>query len=155
MPQRQEREYPNTDVHEIVEDGDVIPVLGGLRVIHTPGHTPGSVCLMLENPKVLFLGDSVINNITRLSRPLMWDRNKRRRLDTSLRRLRDFQAQAACFGHGPPLAEEVMIRIRSLTEKPYDVPTWRIVLKNWGTLKRFYASTRRPGHWGQPERPKP
>jgi len=27
-----------------IEDGDVLPMLGGLRVIHTPGHTPGSVC---------------------------------------------------------------------------------------------------------------
>ena len=28
-----------------IEDGDILPMLGGLRVIHTPGHTRGvSVC---------------------------------------------------------------------------------------------------------------
>ena len=28
-----------------IEDGEVLPILGGLRVVHTPGHTPGSICL--------------------------------------------------------------------------------------------------------------
>jgi glyoxylase-like metal-dependent hydrolase (beta-lactamase superfamily II) len=42
---------------EPILDGDVIPVLGGLRVIHTPGHTPGSVCLYAEQHRLLFTGD--------------------------------------------------------------------------------------------------
>ncbi|MGH2429696.1 MAG: MBL fold metallo-hydrolase [Candidatus Limnocylindria bacterium] len=42
---------------EPVEDGDVIPVLGGLRVVHTPGHTPGSICLYAERHRLLFTGD--------------------------------------------------------------------------------------------------
>lgn len=33
--------------------------IGRLRVIHTPGHTPGSVCIFDEHRKVLFTGDSV------------------------------------------------------------------------------------------------
>ena len=36
-------------------DGDVIPALGGLRVIHTPGHTPGSVCLYAEREGIVFV----------------------------------------------------------------------------------------------------
>ncbi len=40
-----------------IEDGDVLPVLGGLAVIHTPGHTPGSVCLYGARDRVLFVGD--------------------------------------------------------------------------------------------------
>lgn len=40
-----------------VEDGALLPVLGGLRVIHTPGHTPGSICLYLEGHRLLFTGD--------------------------------------------------------------------------------------------------
>lgn len=139
--------YHDTEVQETLKDGDVIPCLGGIRIIHTPGHTPGSICLLAERPQVLFLGDSVINNISRLSRPLMWDRSRRRELDESLRRLRDVHALAACFGHGPPLAEEVMLRIKGMTDRPYDMPTWRIVLKNWRTLRRWRANTRRPGHW--------
>ena len=40
-----------------VEDGDVLPMLGGLRVVHTPGHTPGSICLYAERLRILFTGD--------------------------------------------------------------------------------------------------
>ena len=40
-----------------IEDGDVLPVLGGLEVVHTPGHTPGSVCLYGARDRVLFVGD--------------------------------------------------------------------------------------------------
>jgi glyoxylase-like metal-dependent hydrolase (beta-lactamase superfamily II) len=43
-----------------IADGDVIEV-GRLRLhaIHTPGHTPGSVCFRLEGSPVLFSGDTL------------------------------------------------------------------------------------------------
>jgi glyoxylase-like metal-dependent hydrolase (beta-lactamase superfamily II) len=42
-----------------IEHGAIIPVLGGLRVVHTPGHTPGSVCLYGERDRVLLVGDAL------------------------------------------------------------------------------------------------
>ena len=148
---RVERTFPDTPVHETVEHDSVIPCMEGLRIIHSPGHTPGSICPILEKPQVLFLGDSVLNNVDRLSRPLMWDRSKRRQLDASLHSLRELEADFACFGHGPPLAEDVMNKVRGMTDRPYDLPTWRIALKNWNTLRRWRASTKKPGHWGRGE----
>ena len=146
-PPREPRRFPDTPVHETVEHGDVVPCMAGLRIIHSPGHTPGSISPLLTGPRALFLGDSVLNNIDRLSRPLMWDRSKRRQLDASLHALRDLEADLACFGHGPPLSGDVMDRVRGLTDRPYDLPTWRIALKNWNTLRRWRARSRRPGHW--------
>jgi glyoxylase-like metal-dependent hydrolase (beta-lactamase superfamily II) len=43
---------PSVDVDRVVEDGDEI---GGFKVIHTPGHTPGHVCLLYG--KYFFSGD--------------------------------------------------------------------------------------------------
>lgn len=147
-PPQQRPDIKDTPVHQTVEHGDVIPCLNGVRVLHTPGHTPGSVCLLVDGPEqTLFLGDSVINNRDRLSRPLMWDRSARRQLDASLRTLRELQAAAAAFGHGPPLTEEVMTRLRGLTDRPYDLPTWRIALRHWRTLRKFRQTNRRPGGW--------
>jgi len=40
-----------------IVEGDVIPVFGGLQVIHTPGHTPGSVSFYSGG--VLFAGDTL------------------------------------------------------------------------------------------------
>jgi glyoxylase-like metal-dependent hydrolase (beta-lactamase superfamily II) len=45
---------------QVLEDGDVLEV-GRLRleVIHTPGHTPGSVCFLLRGSPVLLSGDTL------------------------------------------------------------------------------------------------
>ena len=44
----------------LVEDGDVI-MLGNspIKVMHTPGHTNGSVCYILEDERVIFSGDTL------------------------------------------------------------------------------------------------
>ena len=140
-------DYIDTEIHQTVNHGDIIPVLGGLRILHTPGHTPGSICPVLEGRKMIFLGDSVLNNRIRLSRPLTWDKRKRKQLDVSLRSLRDEQIEHACFGHGPPLMDDAEVSIKALTERPYNIPTWRIALKHRSTLKRFRERSKQPGHW--------
>ena len=45
---------------EVLEDDSVVEV-GRLRLrtIHTPGHTPGSMCFLLEGHPVLFSGDTL------------------------------------------------------------------------------------------------
>jgi glyoxylase-like metal-dependent hydrolase (beta-lactamase superfamily II) len=46
-------------------DGDLADLPGrDLRVIHTPGHSPGHVCLYLEDSGRLFTGDHVLPKIT-------------------------------------------------------------------------------------------
>lgn len=50
---------PVTDV-EPMTDGDVLDVPGSPRVIHVPGHTPGSCALHLEDRDVLIAGDAIV-----------------------------------------------------------------------------------------------
>lgn len=40
-----------------LDDGEVTPVCGGIRVIHVPGHTDGNICLLMGDK--LFAGDTV------------------------------------------------------------------------------------------------
>jgi glyoxylase-like metal-dependent hydrolase (beta-lactamase superfamily II) len=40
-----------------IEGGAVLPLLGGLQIVHTPGHTPGSICLYAPRHRLLFTGD--------------------------------------------------------------------------------------------------
>src|SRR5829696_491220 len=46
-------------VDEHLEDGALLDLAGGTRVIFTPGHTPGHLSLYLERPKILVAGDAL------------------------------------------------------------------------------------------------
>lgn len=48
---------PTPEAASPLADGDVLPVAGGLEVVHTPGHTPGSICLYARRDRLLFVGD--------------------------------------------------------------------------------------------------
>ncbi len=124
-----------TAVELLVEDGDVIPILEGLQVIHTPGHTPGGICLFLPQRRVLFTGDMVLNNGDRLSRPLPG--RDRAGYETSLRRLAGLDFEVGCFGHGRPLLTGAGDGVRQMVARPYDRPLALIILSNWLRLLQF------------------
>ncbi|HEX5081001.1 MAG TPA: MBL fold metallo-hydrolase [Blastocatellia bacterium] len=50
---------------EAYHDGqEFVFASGSLRVTHTPGHTPGSSCLLREGSRLLLSGDTILKNIT-------------------------------------------------------------------------------------------
>lgn len=54
--------YPERRVDVSLGDGQHITVGGAeLTVLHTPGHSPGGVCLHLVSEAVLFSGDTLFN----------------------------------------------------------------------------------------------
>lgn len=57
-----EQVYPDAGPDRYHADGDVFEVAGtGLRAIHTPGHSPGSTCFLLEDEGTVFTGDTLFN----------------------------------------------------------------------------------------------
>ena len=53
------------DEISVMEDGDEFSGDGyNLKVIHTPGHSPGTCCLYESRHKVLFSGDHIIKHLT-------------------------------------------------------------------------------------------
>lgn len=48
-----------TDVDRTVVDGELLPYCGGIRVIHTPGHTPGHISLYHIKSRTLVAGDAL------------------------------------------------------------------------------------------------
>ena len=88
-------------VDEILSDGMQLPVLGGLQVLETPGHTPGHLSLFAPSLGILFCGDSMVADEEGLhgSRPgITWDAVHAR---ASERRQAALGAQIVCSGHGP------------------------------------------------------
>ena len=49
------------EVGETFTDGQVVPVAGGLEVVHTPGHSPGHAAYLHRSSGVLITGDSIFN----------------------------------------------------------------------------------------------
>jgi glyoxylase-like metal-dependent hydrolase (beta-lactamase superfamily II) len=46
------------------DNAEFVFASGALRVVHTPGHTPGSCCLFRESNRLLIAGDTILKNIT-------------------------------------------------------------------------------------------
>jgi glyoxylase-like metal-dependent hydrolase (beta-lactamase superfamily II) len=94
-----------TQVDEILSEGEVLPVLGGLRVVSTPGHTPGHISLFAPSVGVLFAGDSLTsqNGELRGSRAAYtWDPAK---AEEAVRVQAALCARIVCAGHGPVVLE--------------------------------------------------
>ena len=53
--------FGKVEVGETFQDGELLPIGGGLRVVHTPGHSPGHVSLLHEPTGVLITGDAIFN----------------------------------------------------------------------------------------------
>ena len=113
-----------TPVARLVEDGEVLPALGGVRVIHTPGHTPGSVCYLLEDRSLLFSGDTAFSNGRRLSRSLPFFGSDMQDYRRSLDRLAALEFDTLCGGHGEPLVGGASDRLRELLATRPSPPTW-------------------------------
>ncbi len=95
-------------------DGDVLPVLGGLRVVHTPGHTPGSVCLYAPARRLLFSGDVLQMTHGRLAPPHQVFSDDMAEARRSFARLSALDIDVICFAHYPPLRGGAGVAIDAL-----------------------------------------
>ena len=69
-----------------------IPLAGlEFEIIHTPGHTPGSICLLNKNEKILFSGDTIFAN-DNLGRTDFTYSNRQAMTD-SLKKLKDLKKE--------------------------------------------------------------
>jgi glyoxylase-like metal-dependent hydrolase (beta-lactamase superfamily II) len=109
-------------VDRILEEGDAIESLDGMIVIHTPGHTPGSICLYQPERRILFCGDALLNANPMTGRPAfslplrMVTVNNVQARD-SVRKLSALSVDVLCFGHGEPILGGVEEKIGSLLKE--------------------------------------
>ena len=118
------------DFIDLVDDMELDFASGSLRVLHTPGHTPGSCSFVREADRTLICGDCVLKRITPnpIVSPDPVDRSRRfaslAEYLVSLARLRSFSPTLAYGGHGEPVTdfEEIFHRyVRSIDERQHRV----------------------------------
>jgi glyoxylase-like metal-dependent hydrolase (beta-lactamase superfamily II) len=90
---------PQPPTFQPIEDGDILPMLGGLRVIHTPGHTPGSVCLYGARDGILFVGDSLERRFGRVSFASVLYSDDHATARRSVKRLAELDVETIVFSH--------------------------------------------------------
>jgi glyoxylase-like metal-dependent hydrolase (beta-lactamase superfamily II) len=104
-------------VDEHLEDGERLDLAGGIRVIFTPGHTPGHLSLYLERSKVLIAGDAL-----RAERGYLEGPNPTMTLDMrtaiqSLRTLADLEIDTIVCYHGGVVSEDANGQLRRVIQE--------------------------------------
>jgi glyoxylase-like metal-dependent hydrolase (beta-lactamase superfamily II) len=87
-------------VDEHLYDGQVLPVLDGLFVVDTKGHTPGHLSFFAPSAGILFSGDSILSVKDRLVGSygsVTWDQDQ---ADASVLKQLALRARIVCSGHG-------------------------------------------------------
>lgn len=83
----------------LMKEGDH-PFESDLEVIHTPGHTPGSICLYSENQELLFSGDTLF--FEGIGDAALNDKERRSLIESVRTKLFTLPRATRVFpGHGP------------------------------------------------------
>lgn len=108
---------------QTIADNDVLDVPGSPRIIHTPGHTPGSAAVHLPVIDALFVGDTMTtrNVLTGVTgpKPAPFTLNPEQAV-TSLDRIQGIDATWMLPGHGPAWDGGVPEAVRLIREAAAD-----------------------------------
>ena len=128
--------FPPCPIDLPAADGDELASAGGIRILHTPGHTTGSISLLMHRQRVLFVGDAIVSNRDRLSRPLPFGADQEQS-ERSLRRLAQSRFDVCCFGHGAPVTAAADEVVRALADNPPATPLLRRIVFRRRDLATF------------------
>ena len=108
--------FPAVPVGERLADGQMLGVGGGLRVVATPGHSPGHVSLLHEPTRTLITGDAIFNvlGVRYSPRALCSDFRLGRR---TAHVLGELEYDRAGFTHGPEILDGARDAIRRFLAK--------------------------------------
>ena len=105
--------FPPARVDERLVDGRLLD--GGLRVVATPGHTPGSICLVHEQTGTLIVGDTLLHTarLRPSRRAICTDHRQNER---SARLLGELGHERVAFTHGPEIVRDARGAVRRAVE---------------------------------------
>jgi len=104
------------EVDRLLNDGDELPLLGGTRILHTPGYTPGSICLLIPQEKLVIVGDLLAHRF-RLSLPSRLFTVDMEQEAKSIRKLAGLHFGVMAFGHGKPILRDAHQEVVHFVEK--------------------------------------
>jgi hydroxyacylglutathione hydrolase len=94
--------YRTVEPEIILNEDDVVE---GYRVIHTPGHTPGSISLYNPENRVIIVGDTLIFNGEKVNGPPSMLIDDQEALKKSVEKISKLDCEVMLSGHGKPLTK--------------------------------------------------
>jgi len=108
--------FARVKVNRVVTDGEVLPYCGGITVIHTPGHTPGHICLYHKESRTLITGDALNVADGNLIGPNPLYTHDLEMATESLKKLSLFHIETVICYHGGLFQGDVDTRIAELAK---------------------------------------
>jgi len=102
-----------SELDEELFDGQVVPVAGGIEIVHTPGHTPGHVALLHKPTGVLITGDSLFNWRGTMALPSLTYCASAALTKQSAHQLGELEYDLVAFTHGPEIRDRARDSVRS------------------------------------------
>lgn len=96
-------------IDQRIEEGEALPIAGGLRPIHAPGHCAGQLAFLWQGRRLLIAAD-VFTDLLGLADPIGFEDEAQGR--RSQRKLADLDFDAAAFGHGKAIREGASAKLR-------------------------------------------
>lgn len=109
--------FPKAPVDQVVTDGEVLPHAGGIVIIHTPGHTPGHICLYLKKSRTLIAGDALGVAEGKLFGPNPQHTYDMEQAVKSLQKLTQYDIEAVISYHGGLYRGDIRGRIAELADQ--------------------------------------
>lgn len=100
-------------VDEELADGDELPGLGGIRIVHTPGHTPGSISLHFPELGAVVIGDAMQFRFGRLMLPNRLFTQDMDEAMGAIRKLSRVDFDTLCFSHYRPIRQDASKELRT------------------------------------------
>ena len=86
-----------------LSDGSQLDALGGMTIVHSPGHTPGSISLHFPQEGLLMVGDALEYRRGKLQLPSRYVSSDMQQAKESVRKLAQLDFEVLCFSHFPPI----------------------------------------------------
>lgn len=100
-----------------LRDGDPLPIDDGVQVVHTPGHTPGSITLFSPEHGWLLVGDALQHRFGRgLRGPAGYVTPDNSLARASVEKLLQYDFDSIWFSHFPPIRSDGKRRLARLVD---------------------------------------
>lgn len=109
-------ENSNVKVNNTLKDGQELECCGGIKVIHTPGHTPGHICLYHKPSRTMIIGDTMNVVDGQLIIPNLESMNEkdRKMAINSIKKFEDYNIKNIITYHGGIFNNNPNKRIKEL-----------------------------------------